>query len=347
MIDKVVPTRRDTDAIEGTTSRVVRLIKGHPDVKQVRLNMNDHSVSVGFYDTPSQEILNEIKTDVRNALSGKWDVSITPDDTSPTIHLHKLDDYTTEFHRAHPSDEPPVIWKRIALPTWRNRPFPRPIPRDCRVMLLLAAICGFSTLAGFLLSRAGTRADLFAPLFVLAYISGGWFATQDVWHALQRGKIDIQFLMVAVAIGALFVNGWTEGATLLFLFSLSNGLEQFANYRTRKSIESLLKVAPKHALRRENGRWIEVPIEKVRTGNELLVKPGELFPVDGVMTEGATSADESALTGESIPVVKQIGDAVSGGTLNLDGQSVIRVTRELGQSALSRILGLIEMAQQQ
>ena len=326
---------------------MVRLIEAHPDVKQVRLNINEHSVTVGFYETPSEEALNRIKNDVRAALSGQWDVSITPDNKSPTIHLHKIDNYTTEFHRAHPSDEPPVIWKRIPVPTWRNRPFPRPVPRDYRVMLLLAAICGLSTLIGFLLGRAGIRGEFVAPFFALAYVSGGWFATQDVWHALKRGKIDIQFLMVAVALGALFVKGWTEGATLLFLFSLSNGLEQFANYRTRKSIESLLKVAPKHALRRENGRWVEAPIEEVQIGDELLVKPGELFPVDGVMIEGATSADESALTGESIPVVKQIGDAVSGGTLNLDGQSVIRATRRLGESALSRILGLIEVAQQQ
>ena len=274
-------------------------------------------------------------------------MSITPDEKSPMIHLHKLDNYTTEFHRAHPSDEPTVIWKRIPVPTWRNRPFPRAVPRDYRVMLMLAAICGLSTFIGFLLGRAGIRGEFIAPFFALAYVSGGWFATQDVWHALKRGKIDIQFLMVAVAVGALCVRGWIEGATLLFLFSLSNGLEQFANYRTRKSIESLLKVAPKHALRRENGRWVEASIEEVQIGDELLVKPGELFPVDGVMIEGATSADESALTGESIPVVKQIGDAVSGGTLNLDGQSVIRATRRLGESALSRILGLIEVAQQQ
>ena len=223
----------------------------------MRLNINEHSVSVGFYETPSEEALNRIKNDVRAALSGQWDVSITPDDKSPMIHLHKIDNYTTEFHRAHPSDEPPVIWKRIPVPTWRNRPFPRAVPRDYRVMLMLAAICGLSTLIGFLLGRAGIRGEFIAPFFALAYVSGGWFATQDVWHALKRGKIDIQFLMVAVAVGALFVRGWTEGATLLFLFSLSNGLEQFANYRTRKSIESLLKVAPKHALRRENGRWVE------------------------------------------------------------------------------------------
>jgi Cd2+/Zn2+-exporting ATPase len=345
--DEIIPDTEGVDATAGTWSQVVQLIETHPDVKQVRLNRNEHSVSVGFYETPSEETLNRIKTDVRAALSGQWDVSITPDDKLPTIHLHKIDDDTTEFHRAHRSDEPPVIWKRIPLPIWRNRPFPRPVPRDYRVMLLLAAICGLSTLVGFLLSRAGIREELVAPFFALAYVSGGWFATQDVGHALKRGKIDIQFLMVAVAIGALFVKGWTEGATLLFLFSLSNGLEQFANYRTRKSIESLLKVAPKYALRRENGRWVKAPIEKVQIGNELLVKPGELFPVDGLMIEGATSADESALTGESIPVVKQIGDTVSGGTLNLDGQSVIRVTRRLGESALSRILGLIEMAQQQ
>ena len=105
----------------------------------------------------------------------------------------------------------------------------------------------------------------------------------------KRGKIDIHFLMVAVAVGALAVKGWTEGATLFFLFSFSNGLEQFANYRTRKSIESLLKVAPKHAVRRENGRWIEVSVEEVAAADELLVKAGELFPVDGVMIEGATS----------------------------------------------------------
>ena len=136
------------------------------------------------------------------------------------------------------------------MPAWRNRPFPRPVARDYRLMLLLAATCGLSTLAGFLFGRVGMPGELIAASFVLAYLSGGWFATQDVWHALKQDKIDIHFLMVAVALGALFIKGWTEGAILLFLFSLSNGLEQFANYRTRKSIESLLKVAPKHAVRR-------------------------------------------------------------------------------------------------
>ncbi len=330
-----------------TWSRVARLIGEYPAVKQVRLNSQGHGVTVGFYQAPSEETLERIKSAVRRELSGEWDVSIVADGESPALHLHKIDRYTTEIHRDHPVNEPTVIWKSIPLPAWRNRPFPRPVARDHRVMLVLAGACGLSTLIGFVLERAGSSAALSLVCFAGAYFTGGWFATQDLWHALKRGKIDIQFLMIAVAVGALFVNAWTEGATLLFLFSLSNALEQFANHRTRKSIESLLKVAPKQACRRERHRWMEVPLEQVSPGDELLVKPGELFPIDGMMIEGATSADESALTGEAIPVAKEIGDAVSGGTLNLDGQSVIRATRELEDSALNRILALIEVAQQQ
>jgi Zn2+/Cd2+-exporting ATPase len=328
-------------------ARVARLIGDHPAVKQVRLNSQEHGVTVGFYQAPSEETLEEIKSAVRRELSGDWDVSIVADGEFPALHLHKISRYTTEIHRDHPDNEPLIIWKSIPLPAWRNRPFPRPVPRDYRVMLVLAVLCGLSTLIGFVLERAGFSPAVSAVCFAVAYLAGGWFATQDLWQALKHRKIDIQFLMVAVALGALFVNAWTEGATLLFLFSLSNGLEQFANFRTRKSIESLLKVAPKHALRRENGRWIEVAIEEVQIGDELLVKAGELFPVDGAVVEGATSADESALTGEAIPVVKHPGNAVSGGTLNLDGQSVIRATRRLEESALNRILALIEVAQQQ
>jgi Cd2+/Zn2+-exporting ATPase len=326
---------------------VAQLITDHLAVKQVRLDSRDHGVTVGFYQAPSKEALDEIKSAVGRELSGNWDISIISDSESPGLHLHKISRYTTEIHRAHPDNEPSIIWTTVALPAWRNRPFPRPVPRDYRTMLVLAGLCGISSLTGFVLERTGFSPSLSALWFAVAYIAGGWLATQDLWHALKVRKIDIQFLMVAVALGALFVNAWTEGATLLFLFSLSNALEQFANYRTQKSIESLLKVAPKATYRREGDRWVEVPVEQVSLGDELLVKPGELFPVDGVMVEGATSADESALTGEAIPVLKAIGDDVSGGTLNLDGQSVIHATRELEESALNRILSLIEVAQQQ
>lgn len=342
----LVKTERD-DRGQNTWSRVARLIEQHPEVKQVRLNSHEHGVAIGFYEAPSKKTLEQIESAVRGELAGRWDVSVEPDGDSSIVHLHKIDRHTTEFHRPHPANEPQVIWKRVALPAWRNRPVPRQIARDYRVMLSLAALCGVSALAGFFLERDEFGAAVVAPCFAIAYLAGGWFAAQDFWAALKQGKIDIQFLMIAVAVGALFVNAWTEGATLLFLFSLSNGLEQFANHRTRKSIESLLKVAPKQAWRRIPTGWVEIPAEDIVRDDELLVKPGELFPVDGVMIDGSTSADESALTGEGIPVAKQIGDKISGGTLNLDGQCVVRATGELEESALNRVLGLIERAQQQ
>jgi Cd2+/Zn2+-exporting ATPase len=243
--------------------------------------------------------------------------------------------------------EIPLQAKTALRPRWSPRPAPRPVPRDHRVMLALAGLCGVGTLSGFLLERGGADPAAIVLCFITAYLSGGWFAVQDLGHVLKRRRIDIHFLMIAVALGALAVNAWTEGATLLFLFSLSNGLEQFANHRTRQSIDSLLKTAPKTAWRRDGDRWLEVPVEQVNRNDELLVKAGELFPVDGLLLEGATSVDESALTGEAIPIAKQVGDKVSGGTLNVDGQCVLRAARPLQESALSRILALIEAAQQQ
>jgi Zn2+/Cd2+-exporting ATPase len=340
-------SHRDSPPSGSTSINVTRILEKYSDVKQVRLDPHSHTVHLGFYRLPSSDVLSEIESAVLRDLSGEWSIKVQPPQISAEFHQHLTGDGTTEFHRVHPIDEPKVIWKRIRFPTWRNRPVPPTSIRDHRIMLLLAACCGISTLIGYFLERAGYNATATTACFAIAYISGGWFAIQDVWRALKVGKIDIQFLMVAVAFGALFVRGWTEGATLLFLFSFSNGLEQFANYRTRRTIDSLLKAAPKHALRRDGTSWTEVPVEEVAVDDELLVKAGELFPVDGVLIEGGTSADESALTGESLPVSKRLGDSAAGGTLSIDGQCVIRVTRRLEQSALTRIVALIESAQQQ
>jgi Zn2+/Cd2+-exporting ATPase len=216
-----------------------------------------------------------------------------------------------------------------------------------RVMLAFAVFCGLCTLGGFLLPKFGAPALAALPLFMAAYLSGGWFASIDLAGELRRGQFDINLLMIVVALGAAGIGAWVEGATLLFLFSLSNALERFANYRTEQTIGSLLKAAPETACRREQGEWIEVPTDSLGVGDELLVKPGELFPVDGEVTEGATSADESALTGEALPLSKQVGDRVSGGTMNLEGRAVVRVLRLPRESAVQRIIELIESAREQ
>ena len=216
---------------------------------------------------------------------------------------------------------------------------------DYHVMFVLVALCGLGTLSGFLLQRPAP--SLAAALFLGAYLSGGWFASIQLAGELRRGVLDINLLMILVAIGAACVGAWTEGGTLLFLFSLSNALERFANHRTEQTISSLLKSAPETACRRENGVWIEVSTDSLGVGDELLVRPGDLFPVDGDVIEGATSADESALTGEALPVSKRVGDPVSGGTVNLEGQAVVRVRRLPSESAVQRIIDLIESAREQ
>ena len=328
-------------------SRVARILAKESEVKQLRVDAHARKIDVGFYSPASLELFQRVEMQVRREFDGEWEISVQPNAPSALFHRHRINDHITEFHRAHPTVEPRLIWRRIPLPKWRNRPVPPATIRDYRIMLALVGTCGMSALAGFGFRRAAYPGWPIIVSFTVAYIAGGWFATQDVWLGLKQRRIDVQFLMIFVALGAATVRAWTEGATLLFLFSLSNTLEQFANHRTKKTIESLLKSAPQRALRREGQSWIEVPIDEIRPGDELLVKPGELFPVDGVMIEGATSADESALTGESQPVPKGVGDSVSSGTLNLDGQAVIRASREEQQSALQRILSLIQTAQQQ
>jgi Zn2+/Cd2+-exporting ATPase len=342
-----VPPARESKPLLSLGSKVERLLADHPEVKQLRVDSIAREIDLGFYRPPSKCLLQRVTTHVHQQFDSEWRISVTRNGSSSLFHEHHINDHVLEFHRAHPPYEERVIWKRIQLPQWRNRPTPPAVPHDYRIMLALVAVCGASALAGFLFERAGFSNAWIIISFALAYFSGGWFATQDVWRGLKLHKIDIQFLMIFVALGAAAVRAWTEGAALLFLFSLSNALEQFANYRTNKTIESLLKTAPQRAFRRDGESWIDVPIEEVRRDDELLIKAGELFSVDGVIIEGATSADESALTGESMPVPKRTGDSVSSGTLNLDGRAIIRVERPAQDSALHRILALIRTAQQQ
>jgi Cd2+/Zn2+-exporting ATPase len=184
--------------------------------------------------------------------------------------------------------------------------------------------------------------------YLAAYLAGGWFTTEEVWERLQERAIDVHFLMLAVAVGSASIGAWAEGATLLFLFSLSGALEHFALGRTQREIRSLFKEAPKVATVLDaSGRESEVPVERMRAGMRLLIKPGAQFPVDGEIAKGQTAADESNLTGEAEPVAKNHGDSVLAGTLNLWGAVEITVMRPARESALQKIIQLIREAQQQ
>ena len=254
-----------------------------------------------------------------------------------------------------------VTISRITCPTaprfwrWRDIPWPRVVQRDVEFLehvheedewkpqLLAAGLCGGLALTARLL-EAGPWT---VPLYLLAYLAGSWFAAHEVWERLRQRAIDVHFLMLAVAVGSASIGAWGEGATLLFLFSLSGALEHYALGRTQKEIHSLFHDAPKVA------QWIDasgaerqIAVEKLRAGMRLLVKPGSQFPVDAEIVKGQTSADESNLTGEATPVPKAVGDAVLGGTINQWGVVEVTVLRPASESALQKIIRLIQEAQQ-
>jgi Cd2+/Zn2+-exporting ATPase len=254
---------------------------------------------------------------------------------------------------------------RVTCPTapkfwrWRDLPFPRieaksmEIPDDddhehhideWKWQIAAAVLCGVAGLfAAFVLP-----AQYKIAAFCVAYLAGGFFPAEEVWERLQKRVLDVHFLMLAVAVGAACIGAWAEGATLLFLFSFSGALEHYAMGRTQKEIRSLFRDAPKTAtLLDAAGNETEVPVEKIRAGARLLIKPGSQFPVDVEIAKGTTAADESNLTGEATPVEKVVGDNALAGTINLWGAVEVVVTRPAAESSLQKIITLIKEAQHQ
>ena len=188
---------------------------------------------------------------------------------------------------------------------------------------------------------------LFAGFCVAAYLAGGWGPTKSAFESLLQGKLNVDLLMIVAAIGAASIGDWLEGAVLLFLFSLSGALEAFAMYRTARSIESLVNLRPREALLLDPTGERRIPVEALRVGDRVRVKPGERFPVDGLIEEGETWADESTLTGESEMISKPLGAQVFAGTINGQGGVVVLMTKAGEDSTLARIVHMVQEAQAQ
>ena len=186
------------------------------------------------------------------------------------------------------------------------------------------------------------------PLTRAGYVLVGLICgRQPVAHllgGLRRGKLllDIDFLMVIAAVGAAAVGAWAEGAFLLFLFALANALEHYALDRARDAIRALAELAPDTARVLLNGREAMVAIGQVRPTDVVVVRPGERIAVDGTVRAGASSVDQAPITGESVPVSKQVGDAVYAGTVNGEGAIEVVVTAAVGDRTLDRVIRLVE-----
>jgi Cd2+/Zn2+-exporting ATPase len=178
-----------------------------------------------------------------------------------------------------------------------------------------------------------------------AYLFGGQYGVRSAWASLRERTLDVDLLMVLAALGAAAVGAPFEGALLLFLFSFSNVLQRHALERTQRAIESLLTLRPDNALRKTATGGEVVPIESLVIGDTVIVRPGELLPVDGTVTEGHSNLDESSLTGESMPVEKSVGAPVFAGTLNQSGGLEIQVTKKSEDSTLAKMVRLVAEAQ--
>lgn len=230
-----------------------------------------------------------------------------------------------------------------AVPSERTREIP--FFRRERLEVIFTAVNAASTLTAFLGSQLGLVPLVVTILYVIAYLSGGYYGLMDGLAVLRERRLDVNLLMIFAALGAAIIGQPVEGAALLFLFSLSNTLQSFAMDRSRKAIEKLLELRPPKAVVRRGSRIISLPVEKLIVGDVVLVQPGERFPIDGEVISGSSTADQSTITGESIPVQKEAGSPVFAGTLNGNGALEIRVTRLAKDTTLAKIVSLVEEAQ--
>jgi len=179
----------------------------------------------------------------------------------------------------------------------------------------------------------------------VAYIFGGWYGLKASVEALAEPAIEIDLLMIAAALGALFIGAPFEGAMLLFLFSLSGVLEAYAIGRSRTAIRSLIDMRPETAQLLRDGEEVSVSVDDVDVGDVFVVRPGDRLPLDGVVVSGESTIDQASLTGESVPVTKTVGDEVFSGTINEAGSLEVRVTKEAHESAIARLIHMVETAQ--
>jgi len=219
-------------------------------------------------------------------------------------------------------------------PPWRN------------LQVVTSALSGILLALGFFGSMLGISSVLETSLYLLAVVIGGWyFIREGIETLLDERQIGIEILMTVAAITAGLLGQWAEAAMLVFLYSISEAAEGYTEERTRNAIRALMDLAPKTALVLRDRKEVVIPAEELRVGDLFVVRPGEAVATDGEIIEGHSSLNQAPVTGESVPVEKNIGDSVFAATLNGEGALTIRVTKTTADNTLARIIQMVEEAQ--
>jgi len=211
-----------------------------------------------------------------------------------------------------------------------------------------SALAGLLLIVGFVAGRFDAPDIAVTGLYVAATVAGlRFFALEAVTELVRERVIGIELLMTVGTLAAAGLGEWGEAATLAFLYSISEALEEFTEDRTRNAIRALMDLAPKRVNRLRDGVEEEVDLDALAVGDRFVVRPGEGVGTDGVIVEGRSALNEAAITGESAAVEKQTGDKVFAGTLNTTGALVVEATATSADNTLAKIVHLVSEAQEQ
>ncbi|OIU67023.1 heavy metal translocating P-type ATPase [Rossellomorea aquimaris] len=213
---------------------------------------------------------------------------------------------------------------------------------DIKILLGISAIIFLSAI------YVDTQWDNLVPVFMYltAAATSGYPTFIKGAKNLLKFKFNIDTLMTIALIGAFSIGEWKEGTLVAILFGVNELLEGMGMEKARKSMEELLKVAPKEAILIEGEKERVVPIETLKTGDLVLVKSGQKIPSEGIVAAGKSSVNEAAITGEAMPVDKEPDEKVFGGSINNEGVLKVKITKEYKDSSLAKILHLVEEAQE-
>ena len=205
------------------------------------------------------------------------------------------------------------------------------------VLIVLAFVCQ--------LTMMGEPNFLTASLFIAAIIIGGYALFIEGIKDLIKFDFSMATLMTIAIIGAALIGDFAEGAIVVILFAISETLERYAADRARQSISSLVKVAPKVATIRRNDLEQTIAVQDIQINDVMLIMPGQKIAMDGIVIKGESTVNQASITGEALPVDKQLSDEVFAGTLNEAGYLEVQVTKRAADTTLAKIIQLVEAAQ--
>lgn len=210
--------------------------------------------------------------------------------------------------------------------------------------LIASLLGGALLLIGYVLSFQNVV--LSTVIFLASFVIGGYAkAKEGIEETIKEKSLNVELLMFLAAIGSALIGYWWEGGILIFIFSLSGALETYTTNKSRKEISALFDLQPEKAVLLINGEEKAIKVEQLRIDDEIIVKPGERIPADGIIVKGETTIDEAAITGESLPVRKGLDQDVFAGTMNKNGSIVVRITKKSTETLFHKIIELVQTAQ--